>query len=217
MPKEPTRLNMAPRFLFGMRVFVQRSNIQLVSQTEPKFLCKRMLSLTLWKYGHKQMHSYVLTWKGRRQTLFTTSPVSRKFNSIVLPYKTRLLFACTINITTRATAIAPCVPSQMFNIVTSRQMLRCKSTFHSNNNGIQAGAGSECNEGQDHIIYCRVITTICTAPRHCIQIGLNSNLTVAIAPLSYIVSAFNSHHAQAHELQVTPWTHLSHDTMSCST
>ena len=97
MPKEPTRLNMAPRSLFGMRVFVQRSKIQLVSQTEPKFLCERkflyqmMLSLTLWKYGHEQMHSHVLTCKGQRQTLFTTflrsefSPESRKFNSIVLP------------------------------------------------------------------------------------------------------------------------------------
>ena len=72
MPKEPTRSNMAPRSLFGIRVFVQRSKIQHVSQTEPKFLCKRMLSLTLWKYGHNQMHLHVLAWKGRRQTLFTT-------------------------------------------------------------------------------------------------------------------------------------------------
>ena len=91
MPKEPTRSNMAPRSLFGIRVFVQRSKIQLVSQTEPKFLCERMLTITLWKYGHKRMHSHVLTWKGRRQASFTTflrnefSPVSRKFNAIVLP------------------------------------------------------------------------------------------------------------------------------------
>ena len=62
MPKEPTRSNMAPRSLFGIRVFVQRSKIQHVSQTEPKFLCERMLSLTLWKYSHKQMHSQA---KGR--------------------------------------------------------------------------------------------------------------------------------------------------------
>ena len=91
MPKEPTRSNMAPRSLFGIRVLVQRSKIQLVSQKEPKFLCGKMLGLTFWKYSHKRMHSHVLTWKGRRQTLFTTffisefSPVSRKFNSIVLP------------------------------------------------------------------------------------------------------------------------------------
>ena len=70
---------------------VPRSKIQLVSQIESKFLCQRMLSLTLWNYGHKQMHSHVLTWKGQRQTLSTTflrskfSPLSRKFSSIVLP------------------------------------------------------------------------------------------------------------------------------------
>ena len=86
MPKEPTRSNMAPHSLFGIRVFVQQSKIQLVSQKEPKFLCGRMLGLTLWKYSHKRMHSHVLTWKGRRQTLISEfSPVSRKFNSIVLP------------------------------------------------------------------------------------------------------------------------------------
>ncbi len=32
MPKEPTRSNMAPRSLFGIRIFVQWSKIQLVSQ-----------------------------------------------------------------------------------------------------------------------------------------------------------------------------------------
>ncbi len=42
------------------------------------------------------MHSHVLTWKGQRQTLFTTflrnkfSPLSGKFNSIVLPLVTAL-------------------------------------------------------------------------------------------------------------------------------
>ncbi len=56
---------MAPRSLFGIRVFVQQSKIQLISQTEPKFLFKRMLSLALWKYGHKQMHSHVLTYMER--------------------------------------------------------------------------------------------------------------------------------------------------------
>jgi hypothetical protein len=60
----------------------------------------------------------------------------------------------------------------MFDIMSLQQMLRRKSTYHSNYKGIQAGR--ECNEVQDHIIYCWVITTICTVPRHCIQFGLKS-------------------------------------------
>jgi hypothetical protein len=45
-----------------------------------------------------------------------------------------------------------------FSVGTSRQLLRHQGTCHSSFNGIQAG--SECDEAQDHINYCQVITTI---------------------------------------------------------
>jgi hypothetical protein len=92
-----------------------------------------MLSLTRWNAGHKQMHSHVLTWKGQRQTLFTTclrskfSPVSWKFNSIELPLEIRFLLAFTIHIA-KATEIAPGAPLQMFNVMTLRRTMVSTAT-----------------------------------------------------------------------------------------
>jgi hypothetical protein len=53
------------------------------------------------------------------------------------------LLAFTIHIA-RAAVVVPGAPLQMFNVMTLRQMLRRKSTYHSNYNGIQAN--SECDE-----------------------------------------------------------------------
>jgi len=157
MTKEPKqdeiwwRWNMVPHSLFGIRVFVQQSKIQLVSQTEPKFLCKRMLSLTLSKYAHKHMHSHVLTYTERPKADMWIQSCELEIQFYCMPQEIRFLFAFTIHITARATAIAPCTPSHKFNVVSLRQMLRRKKAPIIAIYKLFWGAGSSAKQPQPWI------------------------------------------------------------------
>ena len=98
----------------------------------------------------------------------------------------------------------------MFNVVTSQQMLRYQSTYHSNYNGIQAS--SECNEAQSPLILTSLHYITLTSVEqqgvtlHCLEAIMHKHMSFPFHPSN--TPTMTQCHAPV-EWEFEGWRHIN--------